>query len=485
MSNHSQSNPNVINYLYVGLLASVAALGGLLFGYDTAVISGGIGFLTDYFQLSEIMEGWVASCALIGCMIGAAMAGWLSDRFGRKTVLKLSAILFLVSAVGSAVPRTLSEFIVARVVGGVGVGIASMLSPLYIAEVAPAKIRGGLVTLNQLAIVFGMLVVYFVNSQIAAAGDEAWNLAYGWRWMFGSETLPALLFFGLLFWVPESPRWLTQQGREGEAAKILTDITGESQANAQMKEIKETLAMESGSIWDLFRPGFRLALLIGVGLAILQQVTGINVILYYAPEIFKSVGTAYDQAINDTVWIGLDNFIMTVIALLVVDLFGRKILLLIASAGMGISLTLLGLAFLMQELIAANPDMTLSLFGFTFALQDAGAWNLFLQQLTFVMILAYVAFFAFAMGGVVWVVLSEIFPTQIRGRAMSIAVVILWFSCFMVSQFFPLMHKLMQGSVFFVYAFMCLVAFLFILFLIPETKGKSLEEIERTWIKPS
>ncbi len=422
---------------YVLLLTLVAALGGLLFGYDTAVISGAIGFMQEHFRLDALEKGWVASSALVGCIVGAAGAGVLSDLFGRKKILLLAAVLFLVSSVGSAIPRNVAEFVFARILGGVGVGMASMLSPLYIAEIAPARIRGRMVSLNQLAIVGGMMVVYYVNAWIAQAGDNAWNVATGWRWMFGSETLPALLFFVLLFLVPESPRWLTKQGREDEAREVLTRVGGRQGADIQMREIRDAIAEESGSLAQLVEPGMRIALMIAVVLAVLQQITGINVILYYAPEIFKSAGVKATQAIGDTVTVGIVNMLFTLVAIWVVDKVGRKPLLLIASAGMGVSLALLGGAF---------------------------------------------AAFAIAMGPVVWVVLAEIFPTRIRGRAMSIATVCLWTACFLVSQTFPWMLERLEGPLtFWFYGAMCLVAFLFVARFVPETKGKTLEEIEQFW----
>ncbi|MBN2326180.1 MAG: sugar porter family MFS transporter [Candidatus Omnitrophica bacterium] len=456
--------------VYVYLLSFVAALGGLLFGYDTAVISGAIGFLSSLFELNEYWQGWTASSALVGCIVGAACAGWISDRLGRKTALLFSAVLFTASAIGSAIPRSLSELIVARIVGGVGVGVASMLSPLYIAETAPARIRGRLVTLNQFAIVFGMLVVYFVNAKVAAVGDEAWNIKLGWRWMFASETLPALLFFVLLFFVPESPRWLTKQGRREEALAILTRVGGRSSAAASMQEIQYAIAHEGGSIRQLLKPGLRMAMMIGIGLAVLQQITGINVVLYYAPEIFKSAGMTFTKAINDTVIIGAVNLLFTLIAFWLVDKLGRKILLLLASFGMGVSLFLLGLSFIII------PLGEYKLFSI-----NLGFMNFDVTCMLF-FVLAYVASFATAMGPVVWVVMSEIFPTRIRGRAMSIATVCLWISCYAVSQFFPQMLKMLGGFVFFVYALMCVAAFLFFLIFVPETKGKTLEEIEKRWL---
>jgi MFS transporter, SP family, arabinose:H+ symporter len=442
---------------YVALLAGVAALGGLLFGYDTAVISGTIGFLKTKFALTELEAGWAASSALVGCIGGATVAGALSDWLGRKRILLLAAVLFTVSAVWSSLAGGLNELAVARILGGMGVGMASMLSPLYIAEVSPARIRGRMVSVNQLAIVSGMLVVYFVNAIIASAGNEAWNVETGWRWMFASETLPAMLFFGLLFLVPESPRWLTKQGRRGEALAVLGRVGGIAHATREMVEIEDAIASESGSISELLRPGLRVALIIGVGLAILQQVTGINTVLYYAPEIFKSTGAGSQSAINATVVVGAVNVLFTLVAIWVVDRLGRKPLLLAAAAGMGVSLAGLGWAMLARD--DAVP---------------AGWWVL-------AFVLVYVASFAVAMGPVVWVIMSEIFPTRVRGRAMSIATVCLWIACYLVSQFFLPMLKWLGGGAFFVYAAMCVAAFVFVGLLVPETKGKSLEEIERGW----
>lgn len=440
--------------LYVAALSLVAALGGLLFGYDTAVISGAIGFMRTKFEMSAIMTGWAASSALIGCIFGAMGAGWLSDRFGRKKIMLLSAVFFFISAVWSGIPFGLFDFVIARILGGLGVGAASMLSPMYIAEIAPAKIRGLLVSVNQFAIVSGMLVVYFVNAMIAGAVDEVWNIDYGWRWMFISETLPAMLFFVMLLLVPESPRWLSEAGRGDAALAILTRIGGSAHARTEFAEIQTTLAADSPKLSQLLEPRMRIALLIGVGLAILQQITGINVVLYYAPEIFKSAGLASASAISDTVIVGAVNMVFTLVAIAVVDKVGRKPLLLIASAGMGVSLFLLGRAFRLEQ---------------------------FEGRGVLIYVLTYVASFAMAMGPVVWVVISEIFPTKIRGRAMSVATVCLWVSCYLVSQFFPYMLETLKGTTFWVYAAICVAAFVFIAMAVPETKGKTLEEIEKSW----
>ncbi len=314
-----------------------------------------------------------------------------------------------------------------------------------------------MVSLNQLAIVSGMVVVYYVNSLIANLGDNAWNVAIGWRWMFASGALPAVLFFILLFLVPESPRWLTERGREAEALTVLERVGGPEAAAAQMQEIRLVLGQESGSLGQLLEPGMRAPLVIALALAVLQQVTGINIVLYYAPEIFKTAGVQATQAIGDTVTVGVVNMLFTLVAIWTVDKLGRKPLLLIGSVGMGVSLALLGGAFAME--------------------QAGGPWVL-------LCVLGYVAAFAMAMGPVVWVIMAEIFPTQIRGRAMSIATVCLWTACYGVSQTFPWMLKRWGGPLtFWFYAVMCLVAILFVVFAVPETKGKTLEEIERGWLK--
>jgi MFS transporter, SP family, arabinose:H+ symporter len=441
---------------YVVLLALVAALGGLLFGYDTAVISGATDFLKDRFGLDEFWKGWTAACTLLGCMVGAGIAGTLSDHFGRKKVMLLAAVLFALSAVGAALPRNLTEFVVARMVGGLGIGIASLTSPMYIAEVSPSRIRGRLVSVNQFAIIFGMLIVYFVNAYIARQGNHAWNIHFGWRWMFGSGVLPAFLFFILLFFVPESPRWLVRKGRQELAQSILARIGGPSHARQEIAQIREASTLETGSLAELFEPSMRRPLLIGIGLAVLQQITGINIVLYYAPDIFKSTGLEITSAISDTVLVGAVNLLFTVVAIWVVDRVGRKPLLLIASAGMGVSLFLLGEAFRRQ--------------------QFQGSWVL-------ILVLIYVASFAIAMGPVVWVVIAEIFPTGIRGRAMAVATMCLWFSCFMVTLTFPRMLERLGGNTFHIYAVMCVLCFAFVAVLVPETKGKSLEEIERGWLR--
>jgi SP family xylose:H+ symportor-like MFS transporter len=453
---------NSVN-IYVISITIIATLGGLLFGYDTAVISGAIGFIRILFGLDASMMGWVASSALVGCVIGCLFAGILSDRYGRKKILILSACLFAISAIGSAVSQNITDLVLFRIVGGIGVGIASMLSPLYIAEIAPAHMRGKLVSYNQFAIVFGILIVYFVNYFITDPVNESWNIQSGWRWMFGSETIPASLFLILLFFVPESPRWLAKNNRIEKSFNILERIGGSEYAKREMKEILNTDIFEGCSFRNLFRGNFRIVLLIGIILAVLQQVTGINVFLYYGPEIFKKLGTGSGTALLQTIAVGAVNLTFTIIAILSVDRFGRKPLMIIGSLGMGLCLLTLGLVAYFQR---------------------AELWVL-------IFILGYIACFALSVGPVTWVIISEIFPTRIRGRAMSVATILLWTANWVVSQTFPMLNenqwlvdRFHHGFSFWVYGFMCFILLMFMWKVVPETKGKSLEEIEKLWVMP-
>ena len=447
---------------YLVGICLVATLGGLLFGYDTGVINGSIKFVQLKFSLEPAMKGWAASSALLACMFGAAFAGPMSDRFGRKKVLILSAVLFLVSAIGTAVPRNIMEFIIFRIVGGLGVGAASMTSPMYIAEVSPARIRGRMVSVNQMAIVGGMLVVYFVNYFIATyGGGDAWNTETGWRWMFGSESIPAVILLVLAFFVPESPRWLTKQGRKDEALDILARVDGSDFARDELARIEEAISRESGSVAQLFNPGMRIVLVIGIVLAVLQQVTGINVFLYFGSDVFEKLGgDNIDAALLQQIIVGATMVIFTAIAIWSVDKIGRKPLMVIGAAGMGVSLLAMGMYGVMRS---------------------EGMWLL-------VFILGYIACFSLSVGPVTWVILSEIFPTKIRGRAMAIATLCLWLANTIVSQTFPMMNeneylveKFNHGFPFFIYGGFCVALVLFMVKAVPETKGRTLEEIEKYW----
>jgi SP family xylose:H+ symportor-like MFS transporter len=448
--------------MFVFRVCLVAALGGLLFGYDTAVISDAIGFLQVHFKLDATMKGWGASSALAGCVIGVSVAGIVSDFFGRKKTQVLSGILFFVSAVGTALADSFGFFVVFRIIGGVGVGVASMASPMYIAEISPARIRGRLVSVNQFAIVTGMLVTYFVNYFIAAGDDAVWNATTGWRWMFASGVAPSALFLVLLATVPESPRWLMERGRRDKARHVLTRIGGPEFAEAEMQAIDATIAKEAERHLGIFAPEMRFVLMLGIALAVLQQITGINVFLYYGPEIFKQLGSATNAALLQQVVVGAVNLTFTLVAIWTVDRLGRKPLMIFGTIGMGLSLAAMGAA---------------SQYHF------AAGWVL-------VCILGYIASFALSVGPVVWVILSEIFPNSIRGRAMSLATFALWTANFIVSQTFPMMDedpylvaKFNHGYPFYVYAGFCAVMLAVVWFAVPETKGRSLEEIETHWMQ--
>ncbi len=423
--------------MYLSLACGVAALGGLLFGFDTAVISGAEGMLQQQFHLSPAMHGWIVSSALMGCLWGSAIAGTLSDRFGRKKVLLLAAVLFTLCAIGSAAPRQPWHLVVARLIGGTGIGIASMLSPMYIAEIAPSKLRGGLVTLSQLAITSGVLAAYLSNdglTQLAQRCPEAFGAGV-WRWIFVDEVwrgmllvgvLPAVVLFVLMFFVPESPRWLTKQGRSDEAMKILARVGGRQEAARELNEIQQALALETGSIAELFQPRMLPALAIGVLLPFFSQICGINVLIYYGITVLKEAGMKPAQAMHWQIVFGVVNVLATVAAIFTVDRLGRKALLLTGIVGVG-----------------------LGLFG--------GGW-LFAQQPVnsrhvFVAFAFFLACFNFSFGSVCWVVVSEIFPTAIRGRAMSISIFSLWTGCWLVGQTFPyLKDTLGTAGCFWLYA---------------------------------
>ncbi len=449
------------NQKYLRYITFSAALGGLLFGYDTAVISGAIGSLTSYFQLTAVETGWAISSALVGCLIGAFFSDSLSSRYGRKPTMLISAVLFTINSIGTAIPDSFSVFVFFRIVGGVGVGLASMVVPMYLAEIAPAKKRGALVANYQLAIVIGIVLVYFVNYFIALQGDTQWNLTTGWRWMFGSELLPSILFLVCLFLIPESPRWLATQGKEQQMQAVLDRINSREEAEAARREIDENLGTSSENQWKfLFQPSFRKVLFVGIILSVLQQFCGINAILYYAPEIFKNLGSSANASLLETSVLGVVNLIFTLLAIKWVDKMGRKPLLLIGSVG-----------------------MTVGLLGVGICVFYAVASYLILPFL-----LLFMASFSVSWGPVVWVLLSEIFPSKIRSLALAISVFIQWIANFLVTQFFPVLvaneslDSYFNGAFpFYLFAIICLFSVFFVWKRIPETKNKSLEQIESLW----
>ncbi len=439
---------------YPYLVSTVAAISGLLFGFDIAVINGAIIFLRQQFGLSEVQTEVAASSLLLGCVFGATLAGWLSDRFGRRRILIVSALLFAASAFGAALPRNLDEFIGARFIGGLAVGAASLLAPLYIAEVSPPHIRGRLVALNQMTIVSGILLAYTVNWGLSFLGPSSW------RWMFAAAAVPAIGFFLALFFVPESPRWLVERGREETALRILSRVSGAARAREELAEIREAISQESGTLAELFHPGMRRALFIGISLAILQQITGINTVLFYGSIIFKERvgGQTESAAIGANVVIGVINFLATIVALWIIDRTGRRPLLMLSSGMMALCQIALGAAFLIQ------PPPAL---------------------LVLAIMVVCVASFAVGLGPGVWVVLAEIFPTRVRGRAMSVATVSLWVACVALTMtFLSLAKAITISGAFWLYAFWCVVMFAIVWRLTPETKGRTLEEIEKLWRRP-
>jgi sugar porter (SP) family MFS transporter len=449
---------------YLFFIATAAALGGFLFGYDTAVISGTITMVKNQFALNVTMEGWFVSSALLGCIAGVAFAGELSDRMGRKLALLGSAALFLVSAIGCMLSETHSELILFRLLGGVGVGIASMLSPLYISEVSPARIRGRMVALYQFAITLGILVAYFVNARLLnlhAAADFQNSLFSHiiseevWRAMFGSEMIPALVFFISLFFVPESPRWYALKDKREVATNILARINGRARGEKEMAAIMELSAREKKGTWKvLMKPGFRVAVIAGVILAILSQFTGINAIIYYGPRIMEQAGLQLSDALGGQVIIGFVNVAATIFAIWKIDQFGRKKLMLGGITGMMLSLVVISVLFFLEY-----SD------GF----------------LILAFILVFIASFAIGYGPVIWVLLSEIYPARVRGRAMSVATLALWLGTAIIGQVVPwLLDNITPAGTFILFAAFC-IPVPFILKRLPETKGISLEEIENHW----
>jgi len=462
-------------------LTFVATLGGLLFGYDTAVISGAVTSIDANFidpqHLSETarssLSGWTVSSALFGCIIGAIVAGWVSNAIGRKGGMIVAGALFLISAAGSAFPEfglgpiggmgpaALTPFIMYRILCGVGVGIASMLSPLYIAEIAPSRIRGRLVSFNQLSIVLGMLLVYFVNWGIASQGDEAWIQSTGWRLMLVSEAVPALLFLGLLTLVPDTPRWFAMKGRHDKALAVLNRLVGEEEARTTMQEIEASLVVPAHTGAGLFAFGSTV-IVVGVVLSLFQQFVGINAVLYYAPLMFKNLGASTDSALMQTVIVGIANVIFTIVAILTVDRLGRKPLLIIGGLVMGVAMITLG---------------------FLFQANSMGTGPL-------IAAIAYIAGFALSWGPVTWVLLSEMFPNSIKNKAMAIAVAAQWIANLFVSWSFKILignsalnAMFNHGFPYWVYGVMSFLAAAFVYFYVPETKRRSLEEIQNLWTR--
>ena len=431
------------------IFSTAAALGGLLFGFDTGVISGAIHFIKIEFNLNAYQEGFAVSNLMIACVIGALLAGPIADWTGRKKVLILCAVLFTVSAILSALPRSFTELVIARFIGGMGVGMASVVSPMYIAEISPAKIRGRLVALNQLAIVVGIFLSYLSNWLLVDTGIN------NWRYMLVAEILPAITFLVGLFFIPESPRWLTKEGLEKEALDVLNVVAGAANSDHELQEVKKSLAEKSTSLKELLHPSLRRVLIVGILFSLFAHITGIDTIIYYGPIIFLESGFKTDSALLASVMIGITNLIFTFVGMAMVDKAGRKFLLLVGLAGMGISMMLVG--FCMQsDIISAK-------------------WTL-------LWIMTYIASFAMSIGVVIWVYLSEIYPTRVRGQALSVATMVLWLGNVILTQLFPVMMERFGGGTFYIFSFICLLAFIFTWTMVKETKGVSLEEIEEMWV---
>lgn len=437
------------------LAATISTLGGLLFGYDNIVISGAIGFLSQRFRLDVAGIGWAAGCALLGCIVGCAAAGSVADYLGKKIGLGLCALCFALSSVGILFAGHLNQFVFWRVIGGLGIGAASVISPNYIAEIAPTRIRGRCVTLYQLGIVVGILSAVFVNMLIQRMGDEAWNIAVGWRYMFVAGVLPAVLLGLMILPAVESPRWLMKMGRHDAATDVLAKINGPDAARAEAVEIENALAVEEGHFSELLTT-FRRPLLLGIMLAGLQQISGITPIFSYLPEIFRTAGTATSDAFFQSVLVSLINLIFTLFALWLVDRAGRKTLIIAGTSVQFVSLFLVG---------------------WFYHVRGSGLAIL-------VSVMSFVAGHAFGNGVACWVIISEIYPTKVRGRGMSIATTALWLVGYLGNQLFPIMQRQIgSGGTFWVFAAGALLTILLIGLLIPETKGRSLEEITRGWIR--
>jgi sugar porter (SP) family MFS transporter len=455
------------HYTYIWLISLVAALGGLLFGYDWVVIGGAKPFFERYFDLTgEFVRGWANSCALLGCLVGALLAGALSNRFGRKRLLTLSAVLFAVTSLGNALAPTFAIFVLWRIFGGVAIGLASSLSPMYIAEVAPAQMRGRLVAINQLTIVIGILLAQFANWWIVrdlpnGVSEEvlaqSWYVLTGWRWMFGVTAIPSALFFLGMFAVPESPRWLAKRGEHGLACGVLAKIGGANYATAALAEIKSTLVSETekADFRELLDPKMAGVLLLGVVLAVFQQWCGINMIFNYAEEIFRAAGYDISDVLKNIAWTGSANLVFTFVALGVVDWGGRRPLMLLGALGLAVIYVAMGLCYYLG--VQGLPMLLL--------------------------VLAAIGCYAMSLAPVTWVVISEIFPNRIRGAAMSVAVASLWIACFVITYTFPLLNKrLGPAGIFWLYAAVCVAGFVFIWLRLAETKGKTLEQIEKEMV---
>ena len=465
----TQTTNKSMNMGYVIFMAIVAAIGGILFGYDTAVISGTTEMVKSQFALSDMREGWYVGCALIGSICGVAVAGAMSDKLGRKLTMLISAALFSISAIGCAVCGDFDQLVAYRIIGGVGIGIVSIVSPIYISEVSPAKVRGTLVSLYQLAVTVGFLLAYLANWIIDSGIDPSltgdlslWQRMFNseaWRGMLGSETLPALLFFVIIFFIPESPKWLVVNKQLARATKVYGKIyRTESEAQAEIAATEQSMGGENKGSWrDILKPGIFKAVLIGSAIAILGQFMGVNAVLYYGPKIFAEAG--FDNPMFSTVLVGVVNMVTTILAVFIIDRVGRKQLIYWGVSGMILCLVSIAVYFQWGGQLGLGNGFMLTFF------------------------LAYVFCCAISISAIVFVLLSEMYPNSVRGRAMSIAGFALWIGTYLIGQLTPVLLGWSQSGTFFIFALMCLPYILIMWRLVPETTGRSLEEIEAYWTK--
>ncbi len=442
------------NPTYVWLVGCTAALGGFLFGFDTGVIGGAMPLLEKYFQLDAKQLGFAVASVFIGSILGGVVGGKLSDLVGRKKILFLAGLCFLISALLAGLAKDLFQFNLGRLIGGFGIGISICLVGVYLAEIAPSRMRGRIVSLNQLVITFGILVSYIVGWMLTAVGDSDWQLNYGWRWAFGIQAVPSIAFLVAVMWIPESPRWLLQQRRTDEALRILTRVDGMENAALAVQELQATIQAERVTLVQLLMPGLRRALIVGVMLSLFDQITGINIVIYYIQKILLQLGFTESQARQGMLWLGLVNFATTIIALSIIDRVGRKPLLMFCPLGMAISLFMVGFQF------------------YT---------NAFPPLVVLVAIMAFCFFYALGPGPVNLLVLAEIFPTHVRGAAAGVATLFMWVSCYLISEQFPSWLSWSEAGTFWILMAMCLLYSIFAWLFVPETRGKSLEQIEHSW----
>jgi SP family arabinose:H+ symporter-like MFS transporter len=456
---------STVNLPYILAISMVSAMGGLLFGYDWVVIGGAKPFYERYFDIisSPNLQGWAMSSALIGCLAGAGLSGWITDKFGRKNPLIFAAALFVISAIGTGSAQSFTWFMILRAVGGIGIGLASNLSPMYIAEISPANIRGKLVSLNQLTIVIGIFAAQLINWKIAdpvAANStnldilKSWNGQMGWRWMFWAAGYPAGLFFILMFFVPESPRWLANAGKHAEAMKILTRLSGKENADKGLSAIQETLKLDTDKISyrQLFSKRLGKIMVLGIVLAVFQQWCGINVVFNYAEEVFSAAGYGVSDILFNILLTGIVNLIFTFVAISTVDKWGRKSLMLFGSAGLAFIYILMAIAYFMH----------------------------IKGIILLILVVIAIAVYAMSLAPVTWVILSEIFPNKMRGQSMAMATLSLWIGCLVLTYTFPFLNNVLGPSgTFGLYSLICFLGLIFIFKALPETRGKSLEEIEK------